>query len=182
MADSMTMDVNRATTWSIVLSVLLMIAGLLAIFAPMIAGLVSTVVIGWLLIFAGVLHFVYAWSGENARMVMGQILLGLLYCLIGGYVLYNPVAGLVGLAFAIAVYLFAEGILEFVLAAQLRPAPGSGWLIFDGIITVLLAILIASSWPSSAAWAVGVLVGASMFFGGMTRLMLSLAVRRRIAA
>ena len=178
MDNSMTTDVNRATTWSIVLSVLLMIAGLLAIFAPMIAGLAYTVFIGWILVFAGVLHLVFAWRGERARMVIGQILLGLVYCLIGFYVLYNPVAGLAGLALAIAVYLFAEGILEFVLAAQLRPEAGSGWLIFDGIITVILAIMIMSSWPSSAAWAVGVLVGASMFFGGMTRLMLSSAVRR----
>jgi uncharacterized membrane protein HdeD (DUF308 family) len=155
-----------------------MIAGLLAVMAPFIAGLAYTLVVGWMLIVSGVLHLVFAWRGERARMVVGQILLGLLYGFIGIYVLFNPIAGLAGLTFAIAVYLLAEGILEFVLAAQLRPAPGTGWLIFDGIVTVFIAFMIWSTWPFSAAWALGVLVGASMFFGGLTRLMLSLAVRR----
>src|SRR5258705_7073088 len=112
MATSITDDMRRATTWSIVLSVLLMIIGLLAIAAPQIAGLAYTVVVGWLLIFSGVLHLIFAWRAEGGRTVVGQVLLGLVYGLIGCYVLYNPVAGLAGLTFAIAVYLFAEGILE----------------------------------------------------------------------
>ena len=178
MATSIESDLHRAIRWSVALSVFLMIAGLLAVMAPFIAGLAYTLVVGWMLIVSGVLHLVFAWRAERARMVVGQVLLGLLYGFIGIYVLYNPIAGLAGLTFAIAVYLLLEGILEFVLAAQLRPAQGTGWLIFDGIITVLLAFMIWSTWPFSAAWALGVLVGASMFFGGLTRLMLSLAVRR----
>src|ERR1700704_3561098 len=125
MATSIESDLHRATRWSIALSVFLMIAGLLAVMAPFIAGLAYTLVVGWMLIVSGVLHLVFAWRGERARMVVGQILLGLLYGFIGIYVLFNPIAGLAGLTFAIAVYLLAEGILEFLLAAQLRPAPGT---------------------------------------------------------
>jgi uncharacterized membrane protein HdeD (DUF308 family) len=69
-----------------------------------------------------------------------------------------------------------------VLAIQLRPASGTGWLIFDSIITFILAVMIWSTWPSSAAWVVGVLVGISMLFSGMARLMLTLAARRIVAA
>jgi uncharacterized membrane protein HdeD (DUF308 family) len=78
----------------------------------------------------------------------------------------------------VAIYLFVEGVLEFVLSFELRPAPGAGWLLFDGIVTLVLAVLIWSTWPSSAMWVVGTLVGISMFFSGMTRLMFSMAVRR----
>ena len=178
MASSMTAGADRATTWSIALSVLLMIAGLMAMVLPLVAGLAFAVFVGWLLIISGVLHLVYAFSAAHPRMLVWQIFLGIVYGFIGFYVLVNPVAGLAGLTFAIAVYLFVEGVLEFALSFQLRPAPGSGWLLFDGIITVVLAIMIWSTWPTSAAWAVGVLVGVSMFFSGLTRLMLSLAVRR----
>lgn len=73
--------------------------------------------------------------------------------------------------------LFAKGVLEFILSFQLRPAPGTGWLLVDGIVTLVLAAMIWSLWPSSAGWVVGTLVGISMFFSGITRLMLSLAVR-----
>ena len=181
MADSLTAGVHRATTWSIVLSVLIMIAGLIAIALPMIAGIAITVIVGWLLILSGVLHLVYAWGAGRPGMVVWQVLLGLAYGFIGFYVLANPVIGLAGLTFAIAVYLFVEGVLEFILSFQLRPAAGSGWLLVDGIVTLVLAVMIWTTWPSSAAWVVGVLVGISMFFSGMTRLMLSLAVRRIVA-
>lgn len=181
MANSVTAVVHRATTSSIVLSVLLMISGLIAIALPMIAGIAITVIVGWLLIFSGGVHLAFAWGGGRPSMVIWQILLGLAYGFIGFYVLMNPVVGLASLTFAIAIYLSVEGVLEFILSFQLRPAAGSGWLLFDGVITLILAAMIWSTWPSSAAWVVGVLVGISMFFSGMTRLMLSLAVRRIVA-
>jgi len=68
-----------------------------------------------------------------------------------------------------------------VIAFQVRPMPGSGWLLFDGILTIVLAAIIASSWPASATWAVGVLVGIAMMSGGFARLMVSIAVRRLVA-
>jgi uncharacterized membrane protein HdeD (DUF308 family) len=72
-------------------------------------------------------------------------------------------------------------VLEFVLSVQLRPLPGSGWLLVDGIVTLLLAVMIGIGWPISSVWAIGTLVGVSMFFSGITRLMLSAAVRRIVA-
>jgi uncharacterized membrane protein HdeD (DUF308 family) len=181
MVNGLTAEVHRATTWSIVLSVLMILTGVLAIGLPMIAGLAVTAIVGWLLIFSGALHLAFAWRGGRAGAVLWEILLGIAYGVIGFYVLANPVAGLASLTFAVAIYLFVEGVLEFILSFQLRPAPGSGWLLVDGIITLVLAVMIWSTWPSSAAWVLGTLVGISMFFSGITRLMLSLAVRRSVA-
>lgn len=76
--------------------------------------------------------------------------------------------GLASLTLAIALYLLLEGVLELALSFQLRPAPGSGWQLFDGIFTLVLAVMIWSTWPSSAVWVVGTLVGISMFFSGTT--------------
>ncbi len=181
MVNGLTAEVHRATTGSIVLSVLMIVTGVLAIGLPMIAGLAVTAIVGWLLIFSGALHLAFAWRGGRAGAVLWEILLGIAYGVIGFYVLANPVAGLASLTFAVAIYLFVEGVLEFILSFQLRPAPGSGWLLVDGIITLVLAVMIWSTWPSSAAWVLGTLVGISMFFSGITRLMLSLAVRRSVA-
>jgi len=181
MANSITTDVHKATTWSIVLSVLMIVAGVLAICVPMIAGVAVTAIVGWLLVFSGLLHLAFAWRGGRAGSILWEIVLGLVYGAIGLYLLASPVAGLASLTLAIAAYLLMEGVLEFVLAFQLRPAPGSGWLMVDGIITLVLAVMIWTTWPSSAVWVVGTLVGISMFFSGITRLMLSMAVRRIVA-
>jgi len=185
MANSMTNvvtgDIHKATTWSIVLSVLMIAAGALAILSPAIAGVAVTVFFGWLLIFSGILHLAYAWQAGRPRAVVSEILLGILYGGIGVYLLARPGAGLASLTLALVFYLVLEGVLEFVLSFQLRPLPGSGWLLFDGIVTLVLAAMIGSAWPVSSLWAIGTLVGVSMFSSGITRLMLSVAVRRAVA-
>src|SRR5262245_19985358 len=176
--NSLTADLHKDTTWSIVLSVLIMIAGFLAIAVPYIAGITFTVIVGWMLIFSGVLHVVFAFRSGRPSAAVWQVLLGVVYGFIGVYILMHPVAGLVGLPFAIAVYLVAEAVMELVLSYQLRPARGSGWLLFDSIVTFILAAMIWSTWPSSSAWVLGLLVGISMLFSGLSRLMLSLSLRR----
>jgi len=181
MANTVTGDIHKAATWSIVLSVLMIAAGVLAIFSPAVAGVAVTVFFGWMLIFSGLLHLVFAWQAGRPGAVVWEILIGILYGGIGLYLLAQPVAGLQSLTLALAMYLVIEGVLEFVLSFQLRPLPGTGWLLFDGIVTLLLAVMIASAWPVSAGWAVGTLVGISMLFSGVTRLMLSVAVRQTVA-
>jgi uncharacterized membrane protein HdeD (DUF308 family) len=178
MENSITGEMHKATTWSVVFSVLMIAAGVLAVFAPGIAGVAVTVLVGWLLIVSGVLHLAFAWRAGHASAVVWEILLGILYGGIGFYLVAQPVAGLASLTLAIAIYLVLESVLEFILAFQLRPVPGSGWLLFDAIVTLALAALIGSGWPASSVWAVGTLVGVSMLVSGVTRLMLSVAVRR----
>ena len=181
MANPITGDIRKATTWSIALSVLMIAAGGLAIFSPAIAGVAVAVFFGWLLIFSGILHLAYAWQAGRAGAVVWEILVGILYGGIGFYLLARPVAGLESLTLALAIYLVLEGVLEFMLAFQLRPLPGSGWLLFDGIVTLVLAAMIGNAWPISSVWAVGTLVGVSMFSSGITRLKLSVAARQAVA-
>jgi len=171
-------DVRRVTGWSIALSILMIIAGLLAIASPFIAGMVVTRVVGWLLLFSGVLHFMYAFRGGGVTAVLWEILLAVVYAVVGFYILANPAIGLASLTFAIALYLFIEAILVFGESYMLRHESGSGWLLFNGIVTLLLAFMIMGNFPGSKIWAVGTLVGVSMLFSGISRLMVSSAVRR----
>ena len=174
-------NVRQSATWSIVLSVLMIISGVVAVAIPPVAGLTVTVMFGWLMIVTGAFHLGFAWRGHGAAAVIGEIAIAVLYGAIGFYMLARPVIGLASLTLAIAGYLVAKGVLEGVIAFKFRPLPETGWLLFDGILTVVIAALIASAWPASSAWAVGVLVGIAMISSGFSRLMLSMAVRRVVA-
>lgn len=181
MPNELSARVRTATTWSLVVSVLMIAAGLLAIAVPQVAGIAITGLVAWLLLFSGVLHLLLAWRSGTAGGVLWEILLGVVYGGIAFYLLAHPAVGLASLTLAVAGYLFAEGVVEFAAWWQMRASSGAGWLLLDGIVTLLLAAMIASTWPSSAAWVIGTLVGISMLFSGISRLMLSLAARRFVA-
>jgi len=169
--------VQKAVGWSIGLSVLMIVAGILAIASPLVAGIAVNVLIAWLLVFSGCIHLVFSWSTRTTGGFLWELLVGIVYIFIGVYLLMHPVAALMSLTIALAIYLTLEAGLEFALGFKLRPLPGSGWLLFDGIITLILAVMIWRTWPSSSAWVIGTLVGISMLFSGTSRLMLSLAAR-----
>lgn len=179
-APAVTIEKKVSLSWSIGLSILLMVAGFLAITLPQVAGIAVNVMVGWLLIFSGAVHIVYSWQTRSSGGLVWGILLGLVYAVIGGYLLAFPILGMVSLTLGLAFYLFAEAVLELVMSYTLRPMPGSGWLLFDGIITLILAVMIWRTWPSNADWVLGTLVGISMVFSGISRLMISLAARRLV--
>jgi uncharacterized membrane protein HdeD (DUF308 family) len=179
MSDPTVADIaKKALGWSIAVSIILIVAGLLAIAMPLEAGLAVNIFVGWMLIFAAAAHFVFAWFTRRTGSVLLKVLLGILYLCVAVYLLSHPARGLATLTLALAFYLLIEGITEIVLFFQHRPARGSGWFLLDGIITLILGGMIWTTWPSSTEWVLGTIVGISIFFSGVTRLMISLAARR----
>jgi uncharacterized membrane protein HdeD (DUF308 family) len=88
------------------------------------------------------------------------------------------VGGLLALTLIMAWCLFIYGIFALFLAFRIKPRSGWGWVLFDGIITILLGLLILKHWPMNTEWVVGTLFGISIFMSGVTRLMMSLALRK----
>jgi uncharacterized membrane protein HdeD (DUF308 family) len=172
--------VKKSVGWSIALSVLMIFAGILAIASPLAAGFAVNILVAWLLVFSGCVHLVFAWYNPSTRGLVWEVLVGILYGFIGFYLVAHPVRGLESLTLALAIYLFIEAILEFVLGFTLRPLPGSSWLVLDGVITLILAVMIWRTWPSNSGWVIGLLVGISMLFSGTSRLVLSLAARSAV--
>ncbi len=172
---------KESVGWSIGLSILMLLAGIFAITVPPVVGVGVVIVIGWLLIFSGAFHLIFAWHMRTAGGIVWELLLGALYLGVGIYTLMHPVAGLASLTLVLAAYLFVEGVMEFFLSFKLRPMPGANWLLLDGVITVILGALIWRTWPSSTEWVIGTLVGISMIFSGTSRLVLSLAARRVVS-
>lgn len=172
-------QIGRSAGWSIFASVAMIIVGFLAIIQPAITGVFTAVFIAWVLIISGIMHFVFA-SQTHTRggSIWWEIFVGVLYIAIGIYMLSHPVLAVTALTAAIAAYLVLEAILEFALAHQFRGMKGTGWLVFHGIMSLILAWLIFRAWPINSAWVVGTLVGISMLFSGVTRLVLAMSVHR----
>jgi uncharacterized membrane protein HdeD (DUF308 family) len=171
---------GTAVNWSIALSLLLLLAGFFAILIPYVSGIAITLFIGWAIILAGITHFVMAFKTHTTGGVLWELLLGALYLFAGGYLVFHPRSGLASLTLLLAVYLLFEGIIEIIHAFQVRPRHGTAWLWINAAITLILAIMIWKTWPVSSAWAIGTLVGLSMIFSGISRLMLSLAAKRAL--
>ncbi len=169
---------KHAITWSKAMSALIILAGALAIAVPPAAGIAATILVGWLLVFAGAAHFAFGWHTRAMGGLVWGILLGLAYLIAGIYILIHPVAGLAVLTLALGAYLFAEAIFEFALAWKLRPVGGSGWLFFDGVVTLIFSVLIWRTWPANSEWIIGTVVGVSMIFSGVTRLGVLAAAKR----
>jgi uncharacterized membrane protein HdeD (DUF308 family) len=170
----------KSISWSIALSILLILAGIFAILVPPISGIAITLIFAWAMIFSGITHFVFAFKTHTTGGVIWELLVGAVYLITGVYLLLHPLDALIALTLILAIYLFFEGIVETIQSFQLRPRCGANWLLFDGIVTLILAVMIWRSWPASTVWVVGTLVGISMIFSGLSRLMLSLAAKRTL--
>jgi uncharacterized membrane protein HdeD (DUF308 family) len=128
-----------------------------------------------------VVHVFVAFHTHRAGSLIWKLLVGVAYLGFGTYLILHPVLGVISLTLVVAVLFLIEGVLDTILFFKMRAIPGSAWVLFDAIVTLLLGLLIYLRWPSSSVWALGILVGASMIVTGVTRIMLSLMVRRTIA-
>ena len=179
MADQNPVDVVRqASTLALLWGISLIILGILAVGSPMIAAVAVNVVISWLIVLAGVVHLAVAFHRREVGSVIWRALIGLAYIFFGGYLIAHPVIGVASLTLVLASLFLVEGIFDIAVYFQARAIHGSGWMLIDGIITLLLGLMIYMQWPSSSAWAIGTLVGVSLIISGVTRLMLSLGVRK----
>jgi uncharacterized membrane protein HdeD (DUF308 family) len=170
--------VRQASTLSILWGALLIVLGIFALASPLIAAVAVNVVIAWLIVLAGVVHLIVAFHTREAGRFAWRLLVGLAYVAFGVYLIARPAVGVASLTLVIASLFLVEGILNIAMFFQARSVQGSGWVLFDGIITLALGLMIYLQWPSSSAWAIGTLVGVSLIVSGVTRVMLSLAVRK----
>jgi uncharacterized membrane protein HdeD (DUF308 family) len=173
--------VRHASTWSILCGVALIVLGVLALGSPALAAVAVNAVISWLIVLAGVVHLSLAFYAHKAGSVLWKLLVGLAYVFFGVYLIAHPSLGVVSLTLVLASLFLIEGIFDIALFFQMRAIGGSSWILADGIITLALGLMIYLQWPSSSNWAIGTLVGVSLIISGVTRLMLSLAVRKATA-
>lgn len=173
---------RESAGWTIAIGVLLIIIGLFALMAPLIAGVAVTVLLGWLLILGGVAHLIVSWHLRHAGGLIWELLIGLAYIVIGVFLLAHPVAGLVALTAFLGCYLLIKAIFELIMWFRLRRVHGGGWVLFDAIVSLLLSALIWLHLPNSATWVIGTLVGFGILFSGISRLVLGMHAKRLTSA
>jgi uncharacterized membrane protein HdeD (DUF308 family) len=169
---------KRASGTSLALSIILIVFGLLAIALPMVSSIGVAIVIGWMVIFAGIAQLVHAFQSTGVGPIVWKVLVALIYLVAGFSLIARPAAGVAGLTLVLGVFLFAEGIADVVAYFATRKSGNSPWMLLDGIITLILGFLIWNRWPSSSLWVIGTFVGISMVMTGTTRFMMALAVRK----
>jgi len=160
----------------IVMSVLLLLAGLAGIALPQIMSIAAALLIGWLLIFAGIIIFYMTWHGFRERWIVW--LKPFVLIAVGLLITFHPIAGAAALGLMLFIYFLLDGFSSVGFAWELRSAPGWGWILLKGAISLLLAAVFILGWPFTSIWLVGLFVGVNLFFDGMTLLMLGLAGTR----
>ena len=164
--EAMREKVRRHSFWYILQSVLMILAGIMALVFPIISSAAIVIFLGWLLIFSGVLQ---AFSLLDARHVPHfwlQLVSVVLSVLVGILFLRNPGAGLLTLTLLLIVFFMVEGISKIIFSLTIRPFPNWGWVFASGVIGILLAFYLWANTPVTAVWLLGVLLGIGLMSEG----------------
>ena len=164
--------------WFLALGIVLILVGLAAIAFPLVSTIAAKIMLGWLFLIGGVMMILHAFSAQAWQGFLWSLLIGILYVVAGGYLAFFPLTGLLTLAILLVILFLAEGIFETIMAFQVRPHEGWGFLLLSGIAAILVGLLIALDLPGSATWALGLLVGINLLFSGWSYIFLALAGRK----
>jgi uncharacterized membrane protein HdeD (DUF308 family) len=161
----------------LMLGVLLVLCGTAAIVLPPLFSLLTAIVLGIALMVAGIVTIVSSfWIGKWSGMLL-HLLAGILYLVVGFVVSERPVAGAIVITLFISATFIVMGLFRIVSSLVVR-FPQWGWVLFNGIITLLLGIVIYRHLLESALWVIGILVGVELLFNGWSWIMLGLALKK----
>jgi uncharacterized membrane protein HdeD (DUF308 family) len=168
--------------WFLILleGLFIFILGLFAISQPLIATLSVEFLIGALLIAVGVAQGIRALVHWNDPRSLTTLIGGIFALIAGVLLLVYPLTGAMTLTLLITVFLVLDGITKVVNAFQFRSVQGWGWLLFSGLVSLTLAGLIFSGWPSSATWLIGLYVGIYLLFLGFSLMTLAFYLKKQI--
>ena len=172
MATAQPATVTHHRGWSIAWGILLIVIGILALIMPGVAALATALTLAWLLVFAGIVEVVHAFQTRHRTGFGWKLAAAIITLILGLCILFFPVAGIATLALWIGALIFAGGIVRVMLAFRVRPAKGWGWVLFDGILAIVIGGLIAWGWPASSIAFIGLLTGFWLLFSGIWRIML----------
>jgi uncharacterized membrane protein HdeD (DUF308 family) len=170
-------ELKRSWGWFLTLGIVLIVLGTIALGSALYMTIASVFFIGWLLIIGGVMEAVHAFWRKRWAGFFLDLLTGVLYVVVGWMMVTNPKESALLLTLIIAMFLVFEGVFRIVAALTAR-YPHWGWVMFNGVISLLLGIMIWRQWPYSGLWVIGLFVGIEMLLNGWSLVMLSLTGRK----
>ncbi len=162
--------------WVLASGIAFVVLGVIALAFSVMTTLASVFVLGWILAFAGVFEAVHAFKLPRWSGVLLELLVAILYMVVGVLMIVRPAAGALSLTLLIGAFFLAGGLFRIVAAIAGRP-PYWGWLLLSGIVTLLLGLLIVAEWPASGLWVIGMFLGIDLLFSGTSLIMFAFGLR-----
>ncbi|MBV8885190.1 MAG: DUF308 domain-containing protein [Chroococcidiopsidaceae cyanobacterium CP_BM_RX_35] len=177
MTTDVTTNNKNPVNSSLLIGILLVVLGGIGIALPAVSTIVAETWIAVLLISAGSAKLFYALQNRQNTGFIWNLLLSILYIATAVMLFVNPLTGVLTLTLLLGSFLLTEGTFELLLAFRLRGQQNWAWELTNGIVTLVLGGIVWFQWPSDAPWLIGTIVGASVLFTGISRVMLSLNTR-----
>jgi uncharacterized membrane protein HdeD (DUF308 family) len=172
--------------WGVFLAegIILTLLGFGAIIVPPIAGLAATIFLGWLFLIAGTVGLVATFQARRTPGFGWSLLSAIAAVIAGVILLWNPLQGLVTLTFVLIAFFIVDGVLMIALAlSHRRELTGKWeWMLANGVVDLILAAIIISGFPGTLVWALGLLVGIDLLFGGSALIAMALQARAVLPA
>lgn len=168
--------------WGLFLAegIVLLILGVAAILLPLFATITVTILIGWLFLISGVVGLITTFRMRRAPGFWWSLVSAFIGIIAGLLLLVWPLTGAVSLTLVLSAFFVVEGVASIMYAIEHRNQLSGrwGWMLISGIIDLIIAAIIIAGLPGTAAWALGLLVGVNMLFGGAALIGMALAARR----
>jgi len=160
--------------------VIMIILGILAIVAPVVATVVVDLFVGWLFLISGVAGLIAIFSAHDIPAFLWTLVTAALSLAVGVLLIWRPAAGEMSLTLLLIAFFVAEGVFQIVTSVAYRDIMAGtwGWMLASGISDLALAVIIIIGWPISAAWAIGVIVGVNLITSGWGIVMVAVAGRK----
>ncbi|MBR0715515.1 HdeD family acid-resistance protein [Bradyrhizobium liaoningense] len=174
---------NRAVkqNWKAFLfeGILLAILGIAALILPPLASLAVTIFLGWMFLISGIGGLIVTFWARNVPGFWWSLISAALAVLAGMILLARPAQAVLTLTIVVGAYFLAEGVATIMYALEHRRELTSraSWLVISGLVDILISFLVITGLPSSAEWAIGILVGINLLFGGAALIGIAMAAR-----
>lgn len=176
--EAVEMDLNhKHWKWMLALGVLMAVLGLFSLGAPLMAALAMDLMAGWVLVIGGAGQAVHALQRRGADHWGGTLAAGVLYLIAGVVMLVYPWSGVVALTLFMAVFFLAEGFVKLRWGLAMRPKPRWGWVAANGVLAIVVGAVIGLGLPGTSLWALGLLVGIDLLFGGLMLISLAMGAK-----
>jgi uncharacterized membrane protein HdeD (DUF308 family) len=165
-----------------VMGIVAIILGVLAMMTPLLTGMAVVMLIGALVLVGGIVRIVWAFKAGSVGRGIFMFLIGGLTFVCGVVMLANPLLGAGLLTILLAIYLVMDGLVEIAAGVTGAVESGRGFLIFAGVLSLILGVLIWRQFPLSGPWALGIFLGIKLFLIGIAMLTVRRAVQEQMKA
>ncbi len=168
-------------SWKLLLTagIVSVVLGAIAIILPPLASVTITYLVGILLLVGAVAYVAEAISRGSTGHRIWSAIVAVLYVVAGVWLIINPVEGTITLTWVLAVFFLVIGVMRLIMGFSMRgKVPNAGWTIVNGVLSILIAVLVIGDLPSSADWAIGLLVGIQLLFDGMALIATAIAGKK----